>query len=161
MKPKNPLSVQIKKKEFDHNRYFRAIFECEKDTFKARLIIHPNYPLVAPVFKLSMKSHKNKHSIPNQIKAECDPDAYALATKTSHRNNEDINLRHIQTELNLNYKSILPSDRELDKLLSYQMRRLKICLDILSDTYKKGQDSACAKILGRPYRGKDRRIVLL
>jgi len=153
-----------KKKESqpDHNRYFRAIFEHEKDTFKARILVSPCYPQVAPVFKLSMKPHKNRHVIPAHIKIDCDPDAFSVATKsTSSHHREDINLKHIQTELNLNYKALLPSDRETDRLLSYQLRRLKFCLDVLCEVTKKGSDSSSAKIMGRPFRGRDRRIIFL
>jgi len=145
----------------DYNRYFRAIFECEKDTYKARILVSPCYPHVAPVFKLSMKSHKNKHVIPAHIKMDCDPEAFLVATKSTSSHTENINIKHIQTELNLNYKTLLSSEKDIDRILSYQLRRLKVCLDVLCEVTKKGCESSSAKIMGRPYRGRDRRIVFL
>jgi len=158
--------TQKKESQPDHNRYFRAIFEHEKDTYKARIVLSPCYPHIAPVFKLSMKPHKNRHVIPPHIKLDCDPEAYSVATKStsshhSSHHREDINLKHIQADLNVNYKSYLPTEKDQDRVLSYQLRRLKFCLDVYCEVQKKGTDSSEAKFMGRPYRGRDRRIIFL
>eukprot|EP01124_Arcella_intermedia_P017558 TRINITY_DN24326_c0_g1_i1.p1 TRINITY_DN24326_c0_g1~~TRINITY_DN24326_c0_g1_i1.p1 ORF type:complete len:637 (-),score=160.53 TRINITY_DN24326_c0_g1_i1:55-1797(-) len=149
-------------KQQDHNRYFQAIFQdSEKEYyFKARILVSPYYPNVAPIFKLSMKPPKNKTNIPTHFKAESNADAVNLA-KSNSKYREDVNLKHFQSDINLNYLNFLPKDSSNDKVLTYQMARLKYCLEMYADSQKRGKDSSIVRLLGRPTRGRDRRIIIL
>jgi len=68
----------------------------------------------------------------------------------------DINVEIIQQELNLNYLSLIPQPLEdnLPFLLSYQVRRLKIFIDIMTEENKANANDYS----GRNIEGKTRNI---
>lgn len=150
-----------------YNRCFRAIFRCDKEEYKAKITVSPCYPHIPPVFKLSLRRkyrdndgyhhhQHHHHHVSAEVRANSDPEALAIALR-SPSTPFSIYLKHIQTELNLNYINLIPSPNELNQLLSYQIKHLKICLDLLYEVSRRGNDSALAKIF-KPHRGRDRRI---
>jgi len=147
------------RKEKTHARYFKASLKAEKgesNIYKALIKVSSAYPAKQPLFKLSLeKSYQKKFSIPVIYKDLCNPEALSFAQK-EHSKKNDINLKLIEIELNLNYESFLQGD--VNYLISCQMRKLKMCLDIVHDINKKGSESSVAKVLGKAHRGKDRRI---
>jgi len=155
-----------------YTRCFEGTFRCDKEEYKAQITISPSYPQIPPLFKLKLRHkhrdhdgyhhHHHHHHLPSEVKTNCDPEALALASKPSYSPYSPY-LKHIQTELNVNYTKLLPSPvspTDLYCLLSYQIRYLKLCLDVLHEVSRKGGgDSTLAKIT-RFHRGRDRRIPL-
>jgi len=72
---------------------------------------------------------------------ENDSHVYNSIRRLSAKSKFDINLEIIQQELNLNYLSLLPNPLEesLPFLLSYQIRKLKIFLDIMNEEKKRNR----------------------
>jgi len=74
---------------------------------------------------------------------------YSSVKRFGTKSRFDINLEIIEQELNLNYLSLLPEPLEesLPFLLSYQVRRLKIFIDIMTEENKANANDNSGKNL--------------
>jgi hypothetical protein len=96
-------------------------------------------------------------TFPPHITSKCDQQALNLVTTLNKEKSFDINLKTIEIELNTNYDELLNEDTDPNQLLTLQLAKLKICLDINFEVEKRGRDSPIAKVFGRPHSGRDRR----
>ncbi len=93
-----------------NSRNFEATFQRGKISVKAEVTIEAEYPTVAPLFKLSR-----------------------LSAKTEGPSDLDILLNHVEVEVNSHYDELLgSSESSCNYLLSHQLIRLQMCLDVVT-----------------------------
>jgi len=149
---------QPKKKPWEsfNCKYCKATFKCDKDDIQAYIEVSCEYPIRSPRFKLRYSHHQQSPFYPPEVASKCNPNALAAVT-THHAKTFDNNLKHLETELNVYCDQLLDKGEDQFLLLSHQIRMLKTSLDIIHEFDRKGKESVLAKLLGQPFRGRDRR----
>jgi len=141
-----------------HCSYYKGIFKMDnKDQLEVLVEISPEYPVRSPCFKLRYVPYKRpsiSSSLPSVVRDKCKSSALDAVSRESPYNNIT---KQLEIDINMHYEEVLPKGVTRDELLTYLMRKLKTCMEILVELEKRGNDSVLTNILGRPYRGPDRR----
>eukprot|EP00656_Telonema_subtile_P022967 TRINITY_DN2425_c0_g1_i5.p1 TRINITY_DN2425_c0_g1~~TRINITY_DN2425_c0_g1_i5.p1 ORF type:complete len:554 (-),score=185.66 TRINITY_DN2425_c0_g1_i5:45-1706(-) len=124
-------------------------------TLQARIQVSSEYPVRAPSFALSFAKHPDPVPRPEISGVPMDPAAVALLHKADPTNND---LQAMEEEVNVFYDELLQgcTAQQGYNLLSLQVRKLQMCLDIYVST-EASHSTKGGKICFRSQRGRARK----
>jgi len=148
-------------RDIDHDRYFSATFKLgDKLIDELTLLIRVpiQYPSELPEIRFAPRVYTSSPlaHLDSATRKLCDPKATMLASQTSHFKTLDVNFEQILSQVNEKAESFIKSNEDRLNALPLQLRKIKMCLDMLLEINKKGNDSNIVKILGRAFYGRER-----
>jgi hypothetical protein len=138
----------------EYLKRFRCAVERSKVRVEAIITLGHDYPRGPPSFRLSFLNLSSS-ALPS---ASPDVDLTALTLPPSPDSFFDNNVRAIESELNDHWAELVEEDghaHDPSLLLTLQLRKLLLCLDIYVDSDKKDSLAALA-LSDRKVRGRDR-----
>ncbi|XP_064620584.1 THO complex subunit 5 homolog isoform X2 [Lineus longissimus] len=94
----------------ERDMFFTAMIERGSARLKADIVLSPDYPYQSPIFALS------------------------LEWQSQRNNTNDENIRAMEAEVNLHYDELMPGGKPHAELLTNQLQRLCMCLDIFLES---------------------------